>query len=401
MRLILALTLSLVAASTLTAATPARKDPNAERQRVKQQIDDKRQNLSKLQKEMRDKQAAHQRLATAEKGVLRQVHALDQRVDLARRDASTYQRNLELVEGRLRQVSGQLAQLDGELGARRETLRLRLRGMQRRGPLSSLHLLFSSRQPGQLISRWRFLRELAEADRRRLELTRQTLAQVEGYKRVYQQTQSDLQRRRSDVEKGRKRVESERQARELALRDIRGKKAKTQAMLKELEASAGQLQDLLGNLQNESARLARQSRAPEPSKGGATSLRRGLGWPAKGKLLARFGRQKHPQYNVFVFNRGIEIAAVMGSPVLAVARGTVLFADWFEGFGQMLVLDHGGANFTVYGHNSGLKVARGDLVQAGQPIAAVGDSGPSRRPALYFEIRRQSKAVDPMFYLRR
>ncbi len=393
--------LALLSAVALPAAQSVRRDPGVERERVKQQIDDKRQNLTKLQKEMRDKKATQRQLEKAEKGVLKQVHALDQRVDLARRDARTYQNNLALVETRLRQVTGQLSQLESDLGVQREALRSRVRSMQRRGQLRSMVLLFSSRDPGRLISRWRFLRELASADRRRLELTRQTLAQVEGYKRVYQQTEADLRKRRGDVETGRKRVETERQRREVVLRDIRGKKAKTQGMLKELEASAGQLQDLLGTLHVEADRLARQGLAPKPSSGGFSALRRGIGWPAKGRLLSRFGKHKHPQYNVFVFNRGIEIAASMGSPVMAVARGTVLFADWFEGFGQMLVLDHGGADFTVYGHNSSLKVARGDLVVAGQPVAEVGDSGPSRRPALYFEIRRQSKAVDPLFYLRR
>jgi len=108
---------------------------------------------------------------------------------------------------------------------------------------------------------------------------------------------------------------------------------------------------------------------------------------------------KHPQFGTWVFNRGVQIAAPEGTPFVAVAAGRVLYAGWFTGFGQMVVLDHGGGYYTLYAQASSLAVDKGQSVAAGAALGEVGDTGSLGENALYFEVRQNGKAIDPLQWL--
>jgi septal ring factor EnvC (AmiA/AmiB activator) len=94
--------------------------------------------------------------------------------------------------------------------------------------------------------------------------------------------------------------------------------------------------------------------------------------------------------------RGVFLAAREGEPVKAVARGRVAYADALRGFGLLLILDHGDGYMTLYGHNQGLFKEVGDWVEAGEPVAQVGNTGDAPRPGLYFEIRHHGEPHDPL-----
>lgn len=124
-----------------------------------------------------------------------------------------------------------------------------------------------------------------------------------------------------------------------------------------------------------------------------------LMWPFKGKVLRPFGEQKSDVYNVSILNNGIDIEAPIGSEVKAVDNGVIAYADWYQGAGRLVIVDHQNGYFTLYSHNQSLLVAKGDSVKRGQKIALSGDSGSVEEPCLHFEIRRRGNPVNPMDYL--
>ena len=99
------------------------------------------------------------------------------------------------------------------------------------------------------------------------------------------------------------------------------------------------------------------------------------------------------------FNRGIEIAAPEGKDIVAVAEGSVIYADWFKGYGRLIILDHGGGYFTLYAHASEVLIRPGESVSRGQVIGKVGDTGSLEGPQLYFELRHKGKPQDPLAWL--
>ena len=109
--------------------------------------------------------------------------------------------------------------------------------------------------------------------------------------------------------------------------------------------------------------------------------------------------QRHPEFGTTVFRRGIEINARPGEEVHAVDDGSVAFADWYEGYGKLVIVDHGAGVYSLYGHLSRHDLNKGDQVQRGQTIGLVGDTGSSKGAKLYFEMRSNGEAQDPLAWL--
>jgi lipoprotein NlpD len=134
----------------------------------------------------------------------------------------------------------------------------------------------------------------------------------------------------------------------------------------------------------------RLSAEPAPSPGGTGGL---FAWPLAGEVTSGFGPRNGS------FHDGIDIAAAPGTPVLAAADGEVLFSDVLRGYGNVVIVRHRGGYITVYAHNRGNAVKEGQVVQRGQQIAEVGQSGRATGPSLHFEVRKDNLARDPLRYL--
>ena len=117
--------------------------------------------------------------------------------------------------------------------------------------------------------------------------------------------------------------------------------------------------------------------------------------PVKGTVVSGFGRYKHPKFNVYINNNGIEIATKQDQEVCAVFEGVVLFADWFKGYGKTVLIDCGNNVITVYGHFSDIQVNIGQKVSGKQILGKAGENASSDTPTVYFEIRKDGKPENP------
>lgn len=142
-----------------------------------------------------------------------------------------------------------------------------------------------------------------------------------------------------------------------------------------------------------------QESTPEPETDNATfKLLRGRGkLPVVGELISRFGG---PRTGAGFSGKGIFIRANAGEDVKAVAAGQVVFADWLRGFGNMVIVDHGGGYMSLYGNNESMFKRPGDTVQTGEALGSVGSSGGSQETGVYFEIRHQGRPIDPLKWAR-
>ena len=134
---------------------------------------------------------------------------------------------------------------------------------------------------------------------------------------------------------------------------------------------------------------------PEPTGGGNGSLQ----WPISGPIVSEFGMRVHPIFGDTRMHTGLDIDGDTGQPIGAAASGTVIFAGWQEGYGNVVILDHGSGLSTVYAHMSALGASEGSSVDSGQSVGQVGSTGYSTGPHLHFETRLDGNAVDPRQYL--
>jgi septal ring factor EnvC (AmiA/AmiB activator) len=183
----------------------------------------------------------------------------------------------------------------------------------------------------------------------------------------------------------------ERRGRALATLEAESKHRAKQ--LERLEEQKGGLERLVRELRKA---LERIEKFPTDGKDAFAKLRGKLAWPANGKLIAAYGQTRAGG----VKWDGVLVAAEQGAPVRAVYRGRVVYADWLSGLGLLTIIDHGDGYLSLYGHNERLYKEVGERVVAGDTIASVGDSGGRSSPALYFEIRKAGRPIDPRPWFR-
>jgi septal ring factor EnvC (AmiA/AmiB activator) len=179
------------------------------------------------------------------------------------------------------------------------------------------------------------------------------------------------------------------------LRRIRQEKQLAEQTVAEITQSVNALTDVIKQLD-----IARRLEAARRAAARPAAVKGQLLWPVRGPVLSGYGRVRHPGLDVYTVHKGMYIGAALGTAVSAVADGTVVYADWFKGLGQLLIIDHGNHVLTLYGHTSDLLVQVGEEVEAQQIVAKVGDSSTLGEPALYFAIRYNTVPQDPTQWLR-
>lgn len=157
--------------------------------------------------------------------------------------------------------------------------------------------------------------------------------------------------------------------------------------------------NLTAELENASKRLIRMMdafrRQARTGDSAFSMLRGALKQPVSGQIIADFGRNLNKRFKTYTLSRGITIRSTEGTPVRAVFKGKVLYADWFRGYGRIIILDHGGGYYTLYGHLSAINAEVGQEIETDEVIGLAGDSGSLEGAALYFEIRQHGKPLDP------
>jgi septal ring factor EnvC (AmiA/AmiB activator) len=182
--------------------------------------------------------------------------------------------------------------------------------------------------------------------------------------------------------------------RQAILKDIREKESARKAALASLEKAAGALDRTIAD-------LFKKAESRRWLKGSFSLLKGLLPMPVRGKIITEFGKYRDEDLKIVNFRSGIDIQAERGEPVRAVFRGEVLFAQWFKGYGNMLIIDHGEKYYTVYAHAQELFKKQGDFVETNEVVATVGNTASlSNVTSLYFELRHQGKPIDPLTWLK-
>ncbi len=343
----------------------------------------------RLQK-IRERKAALEkevgRLRGQERSLLAQVEQLEMEVRLRNEQLKETQLVLRRANDEMEATVRRLGELESSVAAARPVLAARARALYKLGELSYLRLLLSVEHPSDMLRGYRFVSALARRDRERVAVLRADLATLDA-------TRADLERRtretlalRADLDRARRDLDADRQRKSALLSSIVEKKETQAAFLQELEEAERRLTALIAGLAEGDVAV------PLSVDKGA------LPWPAPGRVRVGFGRHKHPKFDTYTLHNGIEIAAPVETPVDAVHDGTVAFADAFLGYGLMVILDHGGKQFTLYAHLAELRVKAGQKVAAGQLIGTVGDTSVNG-PGLYFEVRAQGRPQDPLEWL--
>lgn len=175
------------------------------------------------------------------------------------------------------------------------------------------------------------------------------------------------------------------------------RKAAFDDLLALIQAESNRSSRVIRDLEHAEAQLSamvKEMRTELPTSGFRAEKGR-LPYPTRGIIEAGFGRVVNPKFNTVTVRKGLDFRAGLGTPVIAIAPGTVVYASWLKGYGNLVIIDHGDGYHTLMAHLATMLVEPGNQVEAGEEIGAVGDTGSLKGPYLYFEIRHRGQAIDP------
>ncbi len=327
-----------------------------------------------------------------------QINALTKpaqsRLDALRRNVRVTDAQIKDNEKKIRQAREQLQtlntklqELEYDLNKRRGATTARLQYLQRQQLQRWWVTLLSSQDLNQFADRRRQIERIYDRDRKLL---------------------GDLTQRSNQVEKQRNQIVAQKNEIELLTQKLKYQKSNIESEAVAQQNTINRLKSDRQALSQAEDRLAEDSRRlsqiilskVQPYDG--LILPSGTGqlmYPTIGPVTSNFGWRTHPILGTERFHAGIDFGADYGSLIYASEQGRVIYADWYGGYGNAVIVDHGNGMTTLYAHCSDLYVKDGDVVAKGQPIAAVGSTGFSTGPHLHFELRANGEPIDPAAYL--
>jgi len=358
-----------------------------------------------LERIRRERSALEERMANIKGDVHdyeEELKNLDRRRATTEQVLATLDRQLAAISGDVFKTSSQLAGAETELQRRKSTLQRRLVDIYKRGPLYSAEALLTARSFGELIARYKYLHEIAVHDRllvRKVEMLRNDI----GRQRTELVKLRDaVEENRGDKQREEERLESLKRERESSLRQAKRTTQQIEQRLAAIRQSESRLGNVIATIETARLRVAARPNAPRAAAATSTLRTSDLGrldWPVDGTVLYRFGRVINPNNTTTRWN-GIGIAAATGTPVRAVAPGTVVSVGTLGTYGTTVIVQHGGGDYSVYASLNSASVRSGVAVRKGDTVGTVGVSDPDLRPHLHFEMRPQGRAVDPESWLR-
>jgi septal ring factor EnvC (AmiA/AmiB activator) len=287
---------------------------------------------------------------------------------------------------KIKKVRAGIEQGRRDLQKQQLKLKKRLVSLYKEGNTGILKVLFSSNTPMELAEQYEYLSRILENDKAMMADFRSVIKQQQSRLTDLESLQRQQQRHLNDEKSEREDARSARQLQAQLLSKVRLDKSQLHAELQKLKENAGRLEELVKKLN-----------IKKGSAGGNFAALKGkLPWPLKGALLVGFGTQKNRELGTLYESHGIEIAAAKGAKLRAVASGKVVFASWFKGYGNLLIVSHAGGYHTLYAQAESLRKEVGERVEAGEPVAVAGSTG---KRGIYFEVRQQGAPANPLSWL--
>ena len=360
-----------------------------------QDVSEYQKHLTVISEQIRELRAKIEEESKKESTILSRLENIGLNKNLIKKELSLYSIQLEKANSELSSIRKTIPELKARLDREKEGIDRILVTIYKFGKLNSLQFMLQAAEVATLISESKHLELLAQYQEQIILNYTKNLTALKAAERELETRKRDVSSLIEYSRKKRQELEAQERKNKALIEEIKTNRKMHMQTIKELEERAEQLQALIKKILEEEVPLSIPLSPLYEKKGK-------LPWPLPGRVMSFFGLQKHPQFKTTTKNNGIEISPRENYIIVkSVHPGKVVFADYFQGYGNLIIIDHGMTYYSLYGHCSEFLIKKGDLVKAEQPIARVGDIGSMEGVSLYFEIRYRTKPLDPLQWLKR
>lgn len=347
--------------------------------------DDLEEQLADLQRRAEEQQEITNEAAAKVESVSERLRGIQEELRQASEAYKEVRGQLDAVEGKIEENTELLERTEESLRGKNRMLQRRVRDIYINGQISYVDVLFGAKDFSDLMTRMDILKRIIKHDydlimkvKQEREIVVTARAQLESDKAEAERLVADADIRKSLVEE---------------------KEAEQQELLDQAVYDRDTSEQAYEELMAASEEVANMIRRSKMTYSGAPAGAGGMIWPLSGPITSEFGWRTHPIFGTARFHSGLDIGGDYGMAIYAAASGTVIHAGWISGYGNTVIIDHGGGITTLYGHNDSLNVGVGETVSQGQVIAMCGSTGNSTGPHCHFEVREGGEPVSPYSYL--
>lgn len=338
-----------------------------------------------------------------ETSILHQIALIDHEMSLIQRSRGILQQDVRLLNLQIDSTQKALQNTEKRLQILRDLYARRAAYAYKYGHENNLELLLTSRSISQVLVRLKYLREIARHDETLMQLIQKKKQRIQIIKEQLQQALAQKSHTLNSIKKQELVYGSRKKEKQRLLCKVKWTHRTYATLLSQKERERQRLLNLIASL--EKSRKARKvvsppKAAPPNFKFKNLAKARGkLLWPAKGKVITHYGKQRDPKSRTYIKNIDIEIKVKEGTPVHCVFPGIVRLITYLPGYGNTVIVDHGKGYYTVYSHLAEINVSKNSFVDRNQVIGTVGDSGYLGQVSLRFGIYGSNRTYDPERWL--
>ena len=365
---------------------------------IKVQLDKERRELKSLQRKIKDKKNQIQETKKKEKKVISELNRIEKELFRRQKELKQYEKDFKKKKKEIKAISNEIEKLTSEIKNKENQLANQIKALYKLSRKGMLDTISSFGSFPELIRQYDYMSRIIDYNMVNITDYSQKLEMIQKHKQELEDSEKKLVELTEKTRLAQKKILQHQKEKTVLLAKIKSEKELHLKALEELKQASRHLQALIDKLEKKVTTDVSGSK--DLLKKDFNSLKGKLSFPVEGEVITYFGKHEDPEFSTVSFNKGIEIASRMGSPIKAVLDGTVIYSDWFKGYGNIIIIDHGDGYYTIFGHASELFKKVGDRVNAEEIIGLVGDTGSLKGANLYFEIRHHGKPLNPLDWLK-
>lgn len=350
--------------------------------------DDKRAELNDVRQRMERMQTRKEQARRKAESASAELSEVMGSLNELQAQANNLQKKSDALQGKINDNQAKLEKKQQEMQARMLIYRKRLRDIYINGQINYLDVLLGAKDFSDFSSRMYLLQKIISRDLELLEKLKQDAAEINSRKEQLAAEMKEIKATQTELEAKKAKVNKLREQRAYMLYKAQEEEQSSQEEYERLLAISENIASMLRNMEN--------------AGGGAPAGQGGTGqfmWPCHGPITSYYGWRTHPIFGTTKYHSGMDIAVDSGTPIHAADSGTIVYSGWLGGYGNCVMIDHGGGLVTLYAHNSALNVGEGQYVSKGAVVAYAGSTGYSTGPHCHFEVRLHGELTEPLNYL--
>jgi septal ring factor EnvC (AmiA/AmiB activator) len=345
-----------------------------------------------IQKRIKEQKKKLDRAKKRESSVFTDLDRINRELNIAESRLRKYKTELKNTEDDVARVEAEISENKKTIEKYREWIRRKLRVLHKHGQAPDMVMLFlSSDDISKLLRSGKALQQVTMYENKVLNTLKESLEELRMREKRLTELRARLMKQRAQVRAEEEALAANKKEKEMLLVSIKQEKSSYGKMLEELKSASQRILKIIREAEEREKFTAE----------GFSKLKGKLPWPLEGRVAIPYGSQRDPRFNTPIFRSGAYFQSAQDTFARAVYSGKVVFAEWFKGYGQLVIINHGEGYHTLYGSLSEIFANVGDIIKENQVIGRIGDSGVLNAPSLYFELRYKGKPLDPLQWLKR